>query len=321
MQMPNLIKLVPALVSNARSIGCSGIMMLLIGCGLSVPNMQPFAFTGDDAKVEGLKESSLTGFIKCELHFAVQQMFDLAALDENNTKLDPINYPPHPSIDWLRNWGATVSMKITVDEKSTLAPGLSYNSPMENIISTFSSGKVTTPQSFTFGVGASVSSDATRTENLSFYYPFSDLLAEGRIEKEYCSKAPPGTIDADLKIDDFLRSKYEAATVGGLILHKVGVPADGSVSPFLTFTYEVQFVVTTSGNATPTWKLVHVSANPNGPLLALMRTRTDDVIITMGEVLKDEKGKTIAPTPETLLQLQANLIGQAVASALRNPQP
>jgi hypothetical protein len=40
--------------------------MLLIGCGLNVPNMQPFAFTGDDAKVEGLKESSLTGYIKCE---------------------------------------------------------------------------------------------------------------------------------------------------------------------------------------------------------------------------------------------------------------
>jgi hypothetical protein len=97
-QMPNLINLVPALVSNARWIGCSGIMMLLIGCGLSVPNMQPFAFTGDDAKVEGLKESSLTGFIKCELPFAVQQMLDLAALDENNTKLDPFRCrSPHDS--------------------------------------------------------------------------------------------------------------------------------------------------------------------------------------------------------------------------------
>jgi hypothetical protein len=94
-----------------------------------------------------------------------------------------------------------------------------------------------------------------------------------------------------------------------------------SVSPFETFTYEVQFIVTTSGNATPTWKLVHVSANPNGPFLSLVRARTDDVIITMGEAIKDEKGKTIALSPAAFLQLQANLIGQAVSSALRNPQP
>jgi hypothetical protein len=173
--------------------------------------MQPFA--ADDAKVEGLKESSLTAFIKCELHFAVQHVLDLADQDEKNTKKDPINYPPHPGIEWLQKWGATVSMKITVDEKSTLAPGLSYNSPMENIISTFSrGGNVTTPQSFTFGVGASVSSDATRIENLSFYYPFSDLLAEGTITKDDCRKVSPATIEADLKIDDFLKSKYEAAT-------------------------------------------------------------------------------------------------------------
>jgi hypothetical protein len=318
--MPNHIKIKPdsARVSKVRSIACSGIMILLIGCGLSVPNMQPFA--ADDAKVEGLKESSLTAFIKCELHFAVQHVLDLADQDEKHTKKDPINYPPHPGIEWLQKWGATVSMKITVDEKSTLAPGLSYNSPMENIISTFSrGGNVTTPQSFTFGVGASVSSDATRIENLSFYYPFSDLLAEGTITKDDCRKVSPATIEADLKIDDFLKSKYEAATTPSLILHRPGVPE--SVSPFETFTYEVQFIVTTSGNATPTWKLVHVSANPNGPFLSLVRARTDDVIITMGEAIKDEKGKTIALSPAAFLQLQANLIGQAVSSALRNPQP
>jgi hypothetical protein len=304
---------------KVRSIVCVGIIFPLIGCGLTVPATQPFS--QDDAKVEGLKESSLTGFIKCELHFAVQQALDLAKADKKNTDIDPQNYPPHPGVDWLTKWGANVSMKIIVDEKSTLAPGLSFNSPMENIISTFSKGgNVTSPQSFSFGIGASVSSDATRTENLSFYYPFSDLLAEGRIKKEDCRNVSAATIEADLKIDDFIRSKYESATTGGLLLHKVGVPEDGSVSPFLTFTYEIQFVVTTSGNATPTWKLVHLSANPTGPLLSLSRSRTDDVIITMGEAIKDTGGKTTAQSIDAQIQLQANLIGQAVASALRNSQ-
>ena len=311
-------------LSKLTSVVYVGTMLPLVACGFTVPKMQPFAV--DDPKVEGLEESALTGFIKCELHFAIQQVLVLADDDQKNTKKNPILYPPHPGLDWLWKWGATVSMKIMVDEKSTLAPGISFNSPMENVINTFRfGGNVTTPQLFSFGLGGSFSSDATRTENISFYYPFSDLLAEGPISKDACHNGPSGTIDADLKIDDFVKSKYEAATTGGLLLHKVGVPADGSVSPFETFTYEVQFIVTTSGNATPTWKLVHVSANPTGPLLLLTRARTDDVIITMGEAIKDQTGKTVAPSEATLIQLQANLIGQAVGSAVvsavRNSQP
>lgn len=293
------------------------LTLSISACGLNVPKMQPFA--SDDARTEGLKESSLSGFIKCELHFAVQDLLRIQDNDDANTKRDPTNYPPHPRIDWIRNWGANVSMKVVVDEKSTLAPGLSFNSPMETVVSTFKSGgPVNSPQSFAFGLGASVSSQATRTENISFYYPFSDLLMEGHIEKPFCSEHPAATIDADLKIDEFLRSKYEAATTGGLLLHKVGVPADGSISPFETLTYEVQFIVSQGANATPTWKLIRISANPTGPLLALTRSRTDDIIMTFGEAVKDEKGKTLSPSPAAQLQLQANLIGQAVAAALRN---
>jgi hypothetical protein len=300
---------------------CMGAMLPLMGCGFYVPKMQPFAT--DDPKAEGLKESSLTSFIKCELHFAVQQVLDTSKANDDATKKDPVNFPPRPGIDWLKTWGANVSLKMIVDENSQFSPGLSFNSPMENVISTFpTGGNVTSAQSFAFGIGASLSSRATRTENVSFYYPFADLLDEGPVTKEDCSKgkSSPATIDADLKIDDFIKSKYVAATVGGLLLNKPGVPRDGSVSPFLTFTYETQFIVTTSGNATPTWKLVHLSANANGPLFAAMRARTDDVLITMGEATKDEKGKTV-PSSATQLQLQANLIGQAIASAVRNSQP
>lgn len=49
-----------------------------------------------------------------------------------------------------------------------------------------------------------------------------------------------------------------------------------------TLSIEIKFIIVTSGNVTPTWKLLRVSANTTGSLLSLGRTRTHDVIITIG---------------------------------------
>ena len=49
-----------------------------------------------------------------------------------------------------------------------------------------------------------------------------------------------------------------------------------------TLTIEIKFIIVTSGNVTPTWKLLRVSANTTGSLLSLGRIRTHDVIITIG---------------------------------------
>jgi hypothetical protein len=49
-----------------------------------------------------------------------------------------------------------------------------------------------------------------------------------------------------------------------------------------TLSIEIKFIIVTNGNVTPTWKLLRVSANTTGSLLGLGRTRTHDVIITIG---------------------------------------
>lgn len=49
-----------------------------------------------------------------------------------------------------------------------------------------------------------------------------------------------------------------------------------------TLSIEIKFIIVTNGNVTPTWKLLRVSANTSGSLLSLGRTRTHDVIITIG---------------------------------------
>ena len=67
-----------------------------------------------------------------------------------------------------------------------------------------------------------------------------------------------------------------------------------------------------SGSANPTWKLVDVSVNPGAALLNASRTKTNDLLITMGP---DDSGKPSAALADVH---NAALIGQSVASALRN---
>ena len=55
----------------------------------------------------------------------------------------------------------------------------------------------------------------------------------------------------------------------------------GSLGPFSVST-EFKFVIVTNGNITPTWKLLQVTANNSGTLLSAGRTRTHDLIITIG---------------------------------------
>src|ERR1700680_2259490 len=69
--------------------------------------------------------------------------------------------------------------------------------------------------------------------------------------------------------------------------------------------YEIKFVIVSNGNVTPTWKLVRVSANTatSPPFFGLGRTRTHDLIITIGP-----------PTPQTSQSHLASQIGNAVSN-------
>ena len=109
----------------------------------------------------------------------------------------------------------------------------------------------------------------------------------------------------DLKVHDFMRSKVSLARVAGVI------EPQGRNPPFTTFNYEVQFILIGSGSATPAWKLVPIATNPTAPFLNASRTNLHDLILTMGQ---DKDG---GPSPEAQNQHQAQLIGQAVAAALR----
>jgi hypothetical protein len=69
-----------------------------------------------------------------------------------------------------------------------------------------------------------------------------------------------------------------------------------------SFSREIKFIIISTGNITPTWKLIQVSANSgNAPFFSTGRTRTHDLLITIGP-----------PTLRTVNDFLASQIGQAV---------
>src|SRR5262249_27411024 len=104
-----------------------------------------------------------------------------------------------------------------------------------------------------------------------------------------------------------------------------GVPgAVGTTTapPYSAFTDEIIFVVGYGGGLTPTWKFIDITssaAGPSVPLLNAMRTKTQDITITLGPA----HGAT-AEAPAQLTSddaknsHQAALIGQAVGSSIES---
>jgi hypothetical protein len=191
-----------------------------------------------------------------------------------------------------------------------------------HLFSAGTGGTVTSPQSFGLGFGATVSSTATRIDKFDPYYSIETLMTEDTRAsicwggKPYTQNDPlwhgwvppsssPFIVESDLGIRDWL--------VGAMMVNEslpsdpvppqlggstVGVraPAGGRATGGAhgasakepvskdTVSLEIKFVIVTSGNVTPTWKLVRVSTNAGStPFFNTGRSRTHDLIITIGD--------------------------------------
>jgi len=253
-----------------------------------------------DKTDEKLDENIVVNQIKCELHKGVQDALTHQATLGNN-------------VEWLKTWGAKVTLTLTADEKGGLAPGLTFTSPYDSAIVKLASGNQTVPQSFSLAAGVSASADATRKEAIGFTYAFADLLKERPIQA--CDNENGILIHSDLKIGDFIDSKVFIASIPGSV-------SEGSVaSPYSTFSDEISFVVAYGANATPTWKLVQISASSNSPFANATRTKTQDIILTLGPVAVS--GGAAGPAQLSLDAQAAHaaaLTGQAVATSIQSQQ-
>ena len=114
---------------------------------------------------------------------------------------------------------------------------------------------------------------------------------------------------------DLKKQGYTVAEISTIVASKAkasgskqaGSGGGGAAAPD-TISIEIKFIIVTNGNVTPTWKLLRVSANTgSSPLFGTGRTRTHDLIITIGP-----------NTQATQFTHLASQIGNAVANDNRS---
>jgi hypothetical protein len=184
------------------------------------------------------------------------------------------------------------------------------------------------PNIFTLLGGANISSDATRTDTLNYYYTVKELYGpETYGSGEGCTQAYLDNladhlvgsllIQSDLKLREWLSTVVLSAATNVM---PISIPenSQSSVNAKNAISHDVKFQVITSGNITPMWKLALATINPTAPFASASRTRTHDLLITFGP--NDPKTNSLvvnSPAAGTFLAQQIG-IASSSSSSLRN---
>ena len=160
--------------------------------------------------------------------------------------------------------------------------------------------------------GAFPSTDLDKEKLKKKLLELKEYYTNAEIAKFLASGASPsellGLKKGGYKMDEItqiVKTKAKASASGGGGSGGGGSGGGGQKPD--TLSIEIKFVIVSSGNVTPTWKLVRVSSSTGStPLFGTGRTRTHDVIITIGP-----------PTQATLNTHLASQIGVSVSNANR----
>ncbi len=296
---------------------CLAASTSVTGCGFYVPTIEPLASSQLEV---GRIVNDIANHIGCEIGNAVSAVHQRYRTPELAAE-----------IAWLDTWAAKITLSIVVQEKTDFAPGISFKTLFSNATTTFGTQTITSAQSFSFGIGGQFSSEATRTENVG-YFVSSGALRK-RVETGMalnpprpCHHGEGPNIEGDLKFREWLEAtilptqspgttgqlpiltdaslQAQPAVVGAAEAKRTAKPAGAATTaltteapkppPFDIISHEVNFVVVAGGNITPTWTLVTFSANTgNSPLIGATRTRTNNVLITMGRTVNGEAGSVL----------------------------
>ena len=300
------------------------------GCGLSVSEI-PEVWDRAEPFAAAHLEMQIKRAVFCELR---KGALLARQLNSNRLLYDSKVVSTDEDIPFPDSWGAQVTLTLTADEKSSLTPGVTFRDPGQP-------SRVfgqTIAQSFSLGVGSNASSQNVRYDKFFAYYTSHDLI-QGAGGDDICEK-PPRTLGPPsssspfveasglglarwlpgaIAVVDFQRSSRASETGIG--------PPLGTAGSFASdvATYSNKFTIITSGNVSPTWSLVRVST-PTTPLFDLNRTRTHELIVTVGpgatSFLKSKKtGRALVtntgPSSSAVNSHFAAQIGSAVAAAIR----
>jgi hypothetical protein len=278
------------------------------GCGTYVPDIQEFWGTPEDNAV---KVNLITGQVVCELRRAVQRVLWENAHTQTVYIGGPNPPPKKRDLKWFETWSVQTTLTLAIVENTAASPGVALNTIRPNAITRFPNGNVTTPQSFTFGFGGTLSATATRTDKLNMFFRVQDLRDAHPSMDLTCIPSTRANADlfiqSDLKLYDWLSAAllpYDAH----IINYANNSTAQNAIS------HQVKFDIVSNGNVNPQWKLVQISANTGTtPLLAAGRNRTQELLITFGPT---QNGMLAVPAQSLHT---AGEIGTAVGQAVKAP--
>ena len=240
----------------------------LSGCGTVPP---PMTEVWEEREIDSDLAYRIKRSIFCEAVQAIRNV-NRSWKERNHNDFDviPLEY------------GMQFQTTLTVEESTSINTGLTLNRVFTDDLTK----GVKTGQSSTFGLGATVSTSATRIDTSYSYYVVGKIAGPGK-NKDFCfnEKYPidrHGTsllLQSDLGIERYLMNNVKAADA-----IPSSVPASDKKDAKLDiFSYDLKFVVISNGNFSPVWKLVGVSANTGAmPFLSSGRTRTHELLLTFG---------------------------------------
>ncbi len=277
---------------KAQAVAAS--IVFLSSCGLHVPDKGLLPDSNKDARA--IYEERLIRHINCELKIGLARAY--------TTKKVP----------WLKDWGTAVTLLVTTQDQSGVGGGLTFISPLRNVVSLFDTGgAVTRAQSRSLSIGGAFSASATRGETIQFTYLNSHLI-KAASPGEKCADLQDGlAIDGDLKIADFI---YDKAFIADLGNATGDAPQQWPI--YNTLTEEIIFLASLGGNLTPSLFQATLTANTGGSFLSSQRTYLNNLIITIGPVSRGPSPTSPAQLDgAALFQHNSKVQASAIATAVQ----
>jgi hypothetical protein len=283
------------------------LCVAVCGCGTYVPQIGEIWDDNSGTNARDI-ERLIKEKVYCELQRAVTNVNTISEEpSENVQKFNPrtgLLVAVHPLPD---DWGVQMQLNLIVEEVGSLNPGVTFADPLRPVAIFGAS----TSQSFSVGVGGTLSSDATRTDKFSLYYLVSDLMKDttcaGGVDPQ---KIPADSLllQSDLGIARWLKNALN-------VWYRTGIPRP--LPQIASLSYDIKFDVVTSAYGLPGWKLARVATGSGGlNLLTAKRERTHEMILTFGPSQTSKPGGTPQPNPISLNSALASEIGTAVGSAV-----
>jgi hypothetical protein len=265
------------------------VATVLVGCGTYVPDIQEFP--GDSADGQ-LFVQAIVQNVTCEVQDAIN---DIIRKDREDAKTSGVR-----NAAWLDNWGVQMLLTLTVDETGKFNPTGNWFPPSpETAI-------------FNLNVGINAGATATRTDKVGSYYTVRELLKLGPCNPSLRPRGP-FLLQSDLKLRQWLLYNVMLGGTGVVLFPTV---PNGPLKQDV-ISHEVKFEVVSEGSVTPAWKLTRVLINQDGTLLTAGRTRTHDLLITLGPTDPATLRGRRLPAPAAANAHLASQIGLAVSNGLR----